>query len=238
MRNKHKNRVKKFFGEWKQQNPQFFKGEYIHKDLYEEAVKSLLSFLRTKNVTLIDCNIELNKESSRSTLLSNLTSMAISWLFGFISGLTQGLMAHIYVVIFIILLYCIIFNTIKNVRTVSKQHLHETYFLQIVLQEYVALYGNEILVANKLVELSNNVLVNIPFNAESIYSERMRLSKYYQNAFTVTVNNNGQYFNYVVYSNSNNCSHANFVRLCKEQIGKNWNGIDKEQIDIEKAKIM
>ena len=224
--------------EWKQANPQFFKNKRINKDLYADAAESLLSFLRTKKLSLIDCKIELSTEPIRWTYISIYASMVISYVCGWsmpdIKYIPTWQVVGVALVLFgVIRLLAYILNII-----ISKNYLEETHFLQIVLERYVELYGDDLATENKLMELFGGQLVKIPANAETIYSERMQLAKYYQNAFIITANNNGQKFDYILYSNSDNCSPANFIRLCKEQIGKNWNGIDKQQIDIIKAPVI
>ncbi|MBQ8626127.1 MAG: hypothetical protein IJ419_08200 [Agathobacter sp.] len=237
MKNKHRNRARMLFVEWKQANPQFFKNKRINKDLYADAAESLLSFLRTKKLSLIDCKIELSTEPIRWTYISIYASMVISYACGWYMPNIKDIPTWQVAVILLILFGAIRLLAYISKITISKNYLEETHFLQIVLERYVELYGDDLATENKLVELFGGQLVKIPANAESIYSEQMQLSKYYQNAFIITVDNNGQKFDYVVYSNGVNCSMDDFVGLCKDQIDKNWD-TDKHQIDIIKAPVI
>lgn len=238
LKNKHRNRARTLFIQWKKNNPQFFKNKHIKKDLYKDAIESLVSYFRINELSLIDCKIELSTDPIRWTYISIYASAMVSYACGLFMPDVQD-MSIWQMIIAPIALFCASFLLGYFLSiTIGKNYLEEPHFLQIALERYVELYIDESKAKSDLVELSNNQLVKIPTNAEFIYSERMKLLKYYQNTFIITVNNNGQKFDYVVYSNSESCSTANFIRLCKEQIGKNWNGIDKQQIVITKAPVI
>ena len=237
LKNKQKSRAREFLIEWEQSNPQFLKGESIKKDLYIDAAESLLSFLRRKQLSLIDCDIELSTDSIRWTYISIFISVTVSCALSFLGFFIPNNFPLIAFDIFLFLLFVICFDTIKASYNISKNHLFHFHFLQIVLKRYIELYRDDLKTENKIIDLLNGSFVSVPSSAETLHSERMQLAKYYQNAFIITVNNNGQKFDYILYSNSDNCSPANFIRLCKEQIGKNWNGIDKQQIVITKAPV-
>lgn len=239
MKNKLRNRSEEIYLEWERRNPKFFNGKDIRKDLYADAVESLMCFFRTKRLSLVNCDIEIGTEPIRwtylSVYLSTWVGLALNWITQ--TAQSESLVCNLIfdIMPFIITIAWVIIAIQKEAKL---NYLSRRHFLQIVLKRYRELYYDDLNNGNKIVELKDGILVAIPMQAESIYEGSPRSIKYYIHAYLVEVADNGRAFQYVWYSNvmrhsSNETNKGIFIKLCKEQMGKNWGRVDLNKISLQ-----
>lgn len=236
------NKIIKLYKDWKKCNKRFVRFGTMVKPTLDEANDSFMCYLRERDVTLADTSLSIDSLN----YYWDFCQYIISFVPGLITGsfFTQeetNVAITIPIVIISCIMWYIAFILIKKFMQRTSAYLvySEYNFVRSVLQQYKDLYENDIVVGHKIVQAYNNSKIKIPLNAESIYSEKMQNPKYYKNVFHVIVNDGHYEFLYVWYSNKNynsfnTSSKKDFVRLCKEQIGKDWDNINNQHFSFQK----
>lgn len=236
------NKITKIYKEWKKENKKFVRRGKMVESTLDEANDSFLCYLRKHNVTLADVNLGLDSFN----FYWDFCQYVISFVPGLITGsfLEQNetgvaITIPIVIVVGFVCYIALIFIKKFMLRISSNLVYSEYNFVRSALQQYKDLYANDIATGHKIVQIYNKMKVKIPVNAEIIYGEKIQCPKYYKTVFHIVVNDGHQDFSYIWYSNKNynsfnTSAKKEFIRLCKEQIGKDWDNIDNQHFSFEK----
>lgn len=230
-------RVRKLYKTWCKENKQYFRHGNLKEDNLQEAKNSLLLYLHTNNTTIT----EVQFATTETTQLWDVTMYFASYLTGSIMGSiatkTYTLWsAIIWGVVGIALLYYplkwMIWKYTKDLN------LSANTLLQITLECYQNIYSTEMCTDAKPITLFGGQIVRTPCQAEELYEQKMRHSKYYRNAYLVSIHTRNQNFEYIWYTNTrykklNPHAYQKFLDICEEQVGMKWANIDKTQIAIK-----
>lgn len=236
------NKIVKLYKSWKKENKRFVRCGKIVKSTFDEANDSFLCYLRTHDVTSADINLGLDSLNFYWDFCQYIISFVPGLITGSILGQNETDIAiTIPISIIVSVVWYIALILIKKfMQRVSNNLVYYEYsFVRSVLQQYKDLYTDDIRTGHKIVQIYNNSKVKIPVNAESLYGDKMQCPKYYKNVFHIVVNDGHQEFQYVWYSNKNynsfnSSTKKDFVRLCKEQIGKDWDNINNQHFSFKK----
>ena len=236
------NKIIKLYKDWKKGNKQFVRFGTVVKSTLDEANDSFLCYLRDHDVTIADTNLSIDSLNYYWDFCQYIISFVPGLITGsFFAQKETSVALTIPVVIISCIMWYIALILIKKFmqRTSTNLVYSEYNFVRSVLQQYKDLYVNDIMSGHKIVQVYNKSKIKIPINAESIYSEKMQHPKYYKNIFYVVVNDGYHEFQYTWYSNKNynsfnTSAKKDFVRLCKEQIGKDWDNIDNQHFAFRK----
>lgn len=236
------NKIIKLYKDWKKSHRQFVRFGTMVKSTVNEANDSFLCYLREHNISSVDLNLSIDSFN----YYWNFCQYIISYVPGLITGrFFAQKETNVVITIPIIIISCIMWYIalilMKNFMQSESSSLgySEYNFVRSVLQQYKDLYTNDIVAGHKIVQVYNNSKIKIPVNAESLYGDKMQCPKYYKNVFHIVVNDGHQEFQYVWYSNKdynsfNTSAKKDFIRLCKEQIGKDWDNINNQHFSFKK----
>ena len=229
-------RARKLYKRWKKENKEFFKCGVVRHGCYSQAIQSLLNYWRMNNVTIDDVDLISDYIGFKWVLfnlvVSSLVSFALGYLvnrLGIIKTPAQFLLVSI---LGLVVMSIVSWWTFKKAKEYTFSTLN---FCKNAGVQYKELYKDELTNKNKLVELRDKSLVEIPHNYEFIYDSAMTKTWYYDQAFKVSVSDSGRTYIYIWYSNKNYSTLGtdaknHFVKLCKEQIGINWKNINSHKI--------
>ena len=230
-------RVRKLYKTWCKENKQYFRKGKLKDECIQDAKNSLMQHLRAHNVTIAEAQFA----SVETTQLWDIVVYFASYLIGAITGSIAMPQYDFWTgVIWGLIGLVILFHPLKFVvwKYTHDINMSANTLLQMTLESYQQIYSSDMCRDTKECILFHGKTVTIPYHAEELYEQKMRNSKYYRNAYLVSIHTRNQEFEYIWYTNTsykkfNPHAHQKFLDTCEEQIGMKWAHIDKTQIAIK-----
>ena len=178
-------RVRKIYKTWYKNNKCFFRFGNLKEDQLQEAKQSLMTTLRQNNVSITEAQLALQETSQ----IWDIVVYVVSYFTGSISG---AMVTPTYTWIAVILGGCVgilaLYYPLKALIQKSVKDINSSgnTLLTIALESYQDIYNKEMNRDAKLTVLYNKC-ISVPCNAEELYEQKMRNSKYYRNAYLVSI---------------------------------------------------